>query len=629
MTRTTPRPRIPGLLPCSLRLPLLVLLVWAGTACSGEEVFTPLTTTALGDCRIEASRTSGVAPLLVHFQAGDLLDPEDSEPFLNNHYRWDFGDPAGGNWGTDGKSRNTASGGITAHVYDTPGTYTVSLMVRTLDGREGGDSTTITVIDPETVYAGSNTVCISDNGDFTGAPAGARLLTETNMTVIASHAKAGIRILFRRGGHWTAGDIGTTAWHGNTGPVTLGAFGPGSGADALGIHDNAPRISLRGGTGTFFSVNSKQDWRIMDLHFDDPEKGAHTSGIEGGYEFRDILVYRMRITGFYDGVCWSHWNRDPVITIERNSVVSCDVYGLGNYGLYVGSERLVVLGNKVRDIQGEHVLRVWQAWHSLIAHNQLSGASLNGILGDHALKLHGPGIGPDNCLGEPLPNTPNLARRTDYVVVSDNVFGTSGPWPVMIAPTNPLQNEELSHIVFERNLLSAGFGTHVTTINFSLQIAAHHVTVRNNVIDATGASSDWTGVVIRRYGVEPPPDVIRVCNNTIYRSDNGTPGQRIGIRVDSSVRGIRLANNLLVLPAPSTPPVLIQNGTGHALQQSNLLITTAGLVDPDNADPLARDFAPLGGSPALGGGVPVPVFDFFDGTARPAGVWDSGACAGP
>jgi hypothetical protein len=318
-----------------------------------------------------------------------------------------------------------------------------------------------------------------------------------------------------------------------------------------------------------------------------------------------------------------------VITIERNSVVSCEIHDSGEYGIYAGSERLVIMGNSVKDVQGEHVVRVWQAWHSLIAHNQLSGASLNGELGDHALKLHGPGIGDGNCLGEPLPDTYNLARRTDYVVVSDNVFGTSGPWPVMIAPTNPGQDEELSNIVFERNLLSAAFGTHVRTINISLQIAAHHVTVRNNVIDATGASTDWTGVVIRRYGVEPPPDVIRVYNNTIYRGDNSTPGQRLGIRVDNTVLGIRLANNLLVLPAPSTPPVLIQDSTGHALQQANLLLSNAGLVDPENAAPLARNFGPLGGSPALGGGVPVPVYDFYNGTIRPAGQWDIGACAGP
>jgi hypothetical protein len=60
MTRTTPRSRISGLLLCSLRL--LLLLAWAGTACSNEETFAPLTATPLGDYRIEASRTDRCPP---------------------------------------------------------------------------------------------------------------------------------------------------------------------------------------------------------------------------------------------------------------------------------------------------------------------------------------------------------------------------------------------------------------------------------------------------------------------------------------------------------------------------------------------------------------------------------------
>jgi hypothetical protein len=94
----------------------------------------------------------------------------------------------------------------------------------------------------------------------------------------------------------------------------------------------------------------------MDLHFDEPLRRSNNCGIDGSYEFRDILVYRMRITGFGCGVCWSHWNRDPVITIERNSVVSCEIHDSGEYGIYAGSERLVIMGNSVKDVQGDHVV---------------------------------------------------------------------------------------------------------------------------------------------------------------------------------------------------------------------------------------------------------------------------------
>jgi uncharacterized repeat protein (TIGR02543 family) len=328
--------------------------------------------------RIVASRTEGVAPLFVHFTSGVLETEDDSSRFLRNEYQWDFGDPESGTWGTNGKPRNLATGGVTAHVFDRPGTYTVSLTVKDIAGNVAGDQVQITVLDPEAVYAGEKTVCVSDIDDFTGAPPGSRHVVSTNLSEIAALATAGTRILFRRGGQWTAGNIGS-AWVGNNGPVTIGAYGAGINPDALGIYQNAPKISLTGNAGTFFSLNSKRDWRVMDLWFDEPSGvRASTNGIDASYEYRDILVYRMRVSGFNYGICWSHWNRDPVITIERNAIVSCYIHDQDEYGIYAGSERLAVMGNRVRDVMDEHVMRIWQAWHSVISHNLLSGASLDG-----------------------------------------------------------------------------------------------------------------------------------------------------------------------------------------------------------------------------------------------------------
>src|SRR5512145_1297788 len=75
------------------------------------------------------SRTSGVAPLAVFFDATGTTRSSTFRPFHDVEYRWDFGDPVSGNWQpTDGsrtgRSRNSATGPVAAHVFGAPGTYT-------------------------------------------------------------------------------------------------------------------------------------------------------------------------------------------------------------------------------------------------------------------------------------------------------------------------------------------------------------------------------------------------------------------------------------------------------------------------------------------------------------------------
>ncbi|HUW84794.1 MAG TPA: PKD domain-containing protein, partial [Phycisphaerae bacterium] len=85
----------------------------------------------------KASRTSGIAPLAVFFDAVDpasgVLQPTDGD-YASLGYAWDFGDPDAGTWSTNGNSRNTAMGYVAAHVYEQPGTYTATLTVTDTQG---------------------------------------------------------------------------------------------------------------------------------------------------------------------------------------------------------------------------------------------------------------------------------------------------------------------------------------------------------------------------------------------------------------------------------------------------------------------------------------------------------------
>ena len=100
------------------------------------------------------SRTSGVAPLSVFFDATTTIDGT-LRPFHDLEYRWDFGDTSAGTWANGAQpnvnSKNYATGPVASHVFETPGTYYVTLTA--LDGTNVATTPlhyiTITVQDPK------------------------------------------------------------------------------------------------------------------------------------------------------------------------------------------------------------------------------------------------------------------------------------------------------------------------------------------------------------------------------------------------------------------------------------------------------------------------------------------------
>jgi len=573
------------------------------------------------------SRTSGVAPLAVHFFADFVDSAEGSERIERFHhydYTWDFGDAGSGNWGTTEKSKNTAKGAAAVHVFENPGTYSVVLTIRNHSRVVDTENYSITVTDPNAAYSGTNTTCVNNAGDtdFSAAPAGARTISTNDLSTIVQYATSGSRILFKRGSSWTTAGL---TWPDNAGPVTIGAYGTGINPDTLGIYDNAPRITVTG--GNFLNLSFKQDWRIMDLHLIDTTRRNGSFG--GASDMQRLLFYRLNIEGFGVGLGWTHWNERSLMRIDDMVVASCAISGSATNIVYVGSERLALLGNIMHDAQQSHVVRVWQAYRSVIGHNMISGSSVNSAEGRHALKLHGPGLRPGSIsgtsLGVPTPGTGLLDVKTQFTIVADNIFGSSGPWPVAIGPQDGQADERLSHIIFERNRIHPDYGTQsVTTVQVALIVWARHCTIRNNIIDGTGANRYFDGMVVDRRGIEPAPTNVEIYHNTIYRGDNVsvTP---TAIQIGAVVTDSEARNNLASFPYASGPVTLVEDLSGVLARSNNLLTDDARFVLPGAADPLARDYRLQAGSPALGQGASVPVFDDFFMNFRPASSADLGA----
>ncbi|MCP4683114.1 MAG: PKD domain-containing protein, partial [Desulfobacterales bacterium] len=150
---------------------------------------------------IKASRVIGVAPLGVNFSAGADFSTDGNRPFHELFYSWDFGNPTSDIWAVSEKSKNKASGPITAHIFEIPGTYVVSLAVADSNGRVSTEQIEITVQDPDEIYSGDNTICFSDttNNDFQGCPSGAVQIATDDISTIKSAIASGKRILLGRG----------------------------------------------------------------------------------------------------------------------------------------------------------------------------------------------------------------------------------------------------------------------------------------------------------------------------------------------------------------------------------------------------------------------------------------------
>lgn len=264
--------------------------------------------------QVTLSRSSGYAPLNVFFDGSGITDAGvTARPFLDLDCRWDFGDTASGSWGdgTTGAagtgahtSRNLARGLVAAHVFETPGTYTVTL--RCTDGTHssGMKQFSVTVSNPDgagSPFLGAGTVCIANTTAVAGqggCPASATTPAgTTDFAVAMSYQATGTRILLKRGDtFYSTATAAATA----TGPVILGAYGTGA----------KPIIRKSGSPTSFIGLSSSSqkasDWRIMDLEFD----GACTTtcsivAMQSNGSHSNMTLLRLYIHDVGAGITWS------------------------------------------------------------------------------------------------------------------------------------------------------------------------------------------------------------------------------------------------------------------------------------------------------------------------------------
>lgn len=248
---------------------------------------------------LTASRVSGVAPLYVNFDANGTTHPQIANPTHDLFYSWTFGDASAGNWANGVQSagltsKNAAFGPVTGHVFETPGTYVVNLIV--MDGANTvTKSVSITVQDPNTVYAGANTICISHSGNFAGAPSGAQQVNTAGNTdmyaAFNTYKGSNKRILFCKSDTWTCTSKLVFT---NLGGMTISGYGAG-GAPATFGSGTLVRVNPSALAGALFSCNAgNSDLRICNFKISadrTTSAGSLNDSITGA------LFYKVEIRG--------------------------------------------------------------------------------------------------------------------------------------------------------------------------------------------------------------------------------------------------------------------------------------------------------------------------------------------
>lgn len=536
-----------------------------------------------------ASRLSGVAPLGVTFNATETTSTTTSKPFHDLDYKWRFGDSGAGTWSggaRPGSSKNIAYGPVTGHVYETPGTYTVTVTVH--DGEDTQEETfEITVTDPDTVFSGENTVCISNDTDHTGAPAGALTVDTTSDfdASLATYLATGKRVLFKRGDTFTSSAAGSIA---SAGAMTVGAYGTG----------NDPIVNGTNITGIISITNTAvNDLRVMDL--DIRGNGATDTGAGlrlAAVAVDNVTVLRCSITEIGEGMSVTSGGGFHYSIFQENAV--SNYYESGGNAFFGRAIDSAFLGNDFGPVatgsSGEHVLRLQRGQRTALQHNTLTKANT----AKHALTIRG---------------SPHVTDDDDtyYVLVSDNkLVGELEDWLVHIKPSADNVDERDRDILFERNWLVV----EGTTTDRMIVTSGIRVTVRNNVaVLGTAAGAVFIEVSYSNEAGLPTPDDTVIVGNSVYGA--ATSGTKDVVVIDTEPTNVTVYNNVAYSPGSDAGDMI--DGTGASgLDAGNnstdaQIVGTAPFTDTTPADPNNGDFTPADYALTGGGGSVKNYRDFF------------------
>lgn len=567
---------------------------------------------------VNARRTSGVAPLNVHFDATPTSSTSESDTYRKVWYEWDFGETTGPGvaawtFGIQNRTRNTAHGPIAAHLYETPGTYTATCTAYYNGAAVGTPWTqTITVTDPAVVYSGK-TMQYSNSG----VGSGTQIVTSSWDTVLSTITSkgAGWRHQINRGDTFLmAADSTESTNNISLSDLLVNAYGSGA-KPVLGLTSTA---ASSGNVRALFQFGRQSSLparcTVMDMTVDGSTASSDREcDAVGAYTATDLTLVRVTAKTcqmvFRSTVLQDKYNVNlgslthPLY--DGLAIWDCDVLspkdtttGSPPYCVYFAANYYAIQGcnfdlNAGANANRTHVIRQTHGYKGVVANNLLRGSGQ----GRHCLKLHSETqfdveidyafAGQTWALSVYGLASPS-GGKTDYVWACDNdIESTWTSTPVAFGPPSTSGDDSgtrLYHIGFTGNRIKSGAnGAFEIGVGFWAQSGL----VANNLFSITTSTGGrhlcvHTGTRGTVFGgadgvdVLPADDCI-VENNSGYIATAST-GVSMFLYPQSNCTNITLKNNILWSPNDSGASIAsgLDTATGVA-------ITAAGYTASNNS----------------------------------------------
>ncbi|MDM8536014.1 PKD domain-containing protein [Desulfobacterales bacterium HSG17] len=274
---------------------------------------------------INPSRTSCTAPCGIFFEGTGSMDAGgrsiDTNDLHDNDiidYSWDFGNGSESDVSSGGRYFNGFNGG---HVYETPGTYTVTLTVTEKNGAKHSAETEVEISE----FTGE-TYCFSSTGDFTDCPSGGIQITTDSWSGIPGdnndildYVAPNRQLFLKRGDTFTfqtPSDIGE-------GPLHISSFGTG----------DKPKVQYIGGEqqgiGPIYSSGDNVSVSNIDFGL---RNGDNKIDARAGGTSLNLLLLRVDF--------------DNILTFKKFMfVVDSTLKNVDGNPSYAHSEKFVVLNN--------------------------------------------------------------------------------------------------------------------------------------------------------------------------------------------------------------------------------------------------------------------------------------------
>lgn len=299
---------------------LLVALLLASPAFAANESWNECTS---GSCPVASFTVSRgqsdtcAAPCCVNAQSTST-DPDAVNEFHSMQYAWDWGDGDGETYPVSGDSRRYGFGPSDGHCYETPGTYTVELRIKSVDGDSDATPATasIEVDDPNSISTYSAIKCVACGSTPVAGVGGC----PADATAVQNSCDFDASVLTTNGSatFYLAGfdyDIGTSVTFGNTTAVGnyVASYGTGRATITESFADSGAATMVQAGNRTVFAhINTSGDNPFMGVRQD-------VGAVDDYLQLYDITLDGNMLVGFQGTVGASAFAHGTALAKIRTS----------------------------------------------------------------------------------------------------------------------------------------------------------------------------------------------------------------------------------------------------------------------------------------------------------------------